>query len=375
MEGINKEELIENSPIPVSIKGTENILFQMKNSICKIYTKNNKKGTGFFLKISFINKIFYFLVTNYHVLEDLKNNDKIEITRNNDNISNDIILNNKRKIYKYKEIDVILIKINPKDDKINENEFLEIDEDINKDIKIIEKEYRKKSVYILHYPHGEDSKVSYGLLNGINNENIKHYCNTQKGSSGSPIISLKNNKVIGIHRGSPKNDKFQFNKGILYQDIINENNNKTNNEIQLKIKIEEKYINKKIYFLDNTDNKYYINGKFEEHHHDFLKELNESNTEIFINNNKYNYKKYFVPKKEGIYDIIIKLNIKMKDCSFMFCECNFLTEINLSSFESKDVNNTSYMFYGCDNLSDINLSTFNTKKSQKWDLCFANVLI
>ena len=146
MEDINKEILIENSPIPVSIKGTENILFQMKNSICKIYTGNNTKGSGFFLKLSFENNILYFLVTNYHVLENLENNDKIEITRNDGNIQNDIILNNKRKLYKYEEMDIILIEINLKEDKINENEFLEIDEDINKDIKIIEKVYRNKSV-------------------------------------------------------------------------------------------------------------------------------------------------------------------------------------------------------------------------------------
>ena len=172
---------------------------------------------------------------------------KIEITRNNDTIPNDIILNNKRKVYQYEEMDAILIEINPKVDKINENEFLEIDDDINKDIKVIEKEYRQKSVYILHYPNGDDIKVSYGLLKGIiDNKEIIHYCSTQKGSSGSPIISLKNNKVIGIHIGSPQNEKFQFNNGIfikevfkiLYEDIKNENkiNNKISNEKNKKYK-------------------------------------------------------------------------------------------------------------------------------------------
>ena len=130
MIDINQEVLIENSPDSVSLEGTKNILFQMENSICKIYAKEDKKGTGFFLKILFENKKLYFIVTNYHILGDLKNNDKIEITRNNDTISNDIIINNKRKIYKYEEMDVILIEISPKEDKIKENEFLEIDEDI-----------------------------------------------------------------------------------------------------------------------------------------------------------------------------------------------------------------------------------------------------
>ena len=123
MKEINQEDIIEKSPIPVSIQGTETILFQMRNSICKIYTKNDKKGTGFFFKISFHNNRYYFLVTNYHVLDNLENKDIIEITRNDDNISNDIKLNNKRKIYKYPEIDALFIEINPDEDKIKENDF------------------------------------------------------------------------------------------------------------------------------------------------------------------------------------------------------------------------------------------------------------
>ena len=66
----------------------------------------------------------------------------------------------------------------------------------------------------------------------------------------------------------------------------------------MKIKIEKNDINKKIYFLDNTDSniivgiKYIEKGKFveyikEEHHHDNLKELNDTNVELYINDKKY----------------------------------------------------------------------------------------
>ena len=44
------------------------------------------------------------------------------------------------------------------------------------------------------------------------------------------------------------------------------------------------------------------------HFHDNLKELNELNTELYINNKKYKYKKYFIPEKEGIYSILLKFN-------------------------------------------------------------------
>ena len=122
------------------------------------------------------------------------------------------------------------------------------------------------------------------------------------------------------------------------------------NEIKLEIKIEEKDINNKIYFLDNTQKDlkyggYYEGFRYASHiAHDHLKELNVSNTEIFINNEKYKFKKYFEPKEKGIYNINIKLNIKMIDCSFMFCGCYNLTDINLSSLDTKYIRDMRFMF-------------------------------
>ena len=52
----------------------------------------------------------------------------------------------------------------------------------------------------------------------------------------------------------------------------------------MTLNIEKEDINKDIYFLDNTNDKYYNGVKFEEHYHDNLKELNESNTKLYINN-------------------------------------------------------------------------------------------
>ena len=80
--------------------------------------------------------------------------------------------------------------------------------------------------------------------------------------------------------------------------------NKTN-EIKISLEIKKDDINKDRYFLDNTHGTY--NGI--EHHHDNLKELNESNTELYINDKKYKYMKYFKPDKEGIYIIKLKFNI------------------------------------------------------------------
>ena len=55
--------------------------------------------------------------------------------------------------------------------------------------------------------------ASYGLIIDIKEHNIDHNCNTGQGTSGSPILSLENNKVIGVQYRS--SDKFKYNKGNL----------------------------------------------------------------------------------------------------------------------------------------------------------------
>ena len=124
---------------------------------------------------------------------------------------------------------------------------------------------------------------------------------------------------------------------------------KNENEIIMKIKIEKDDIKKDIYFLDNGWD------------HDNLKELNELNVELFIDDIKYNYQKYFNPEKERIYTIKILFKLKMKDCSKIFYRCKNLIEINLSSFDTEEVTNMTDMFYGCNKLISLELSSLNTK--------------
>jgi hypothetical protein len=73
MEDSIKEKDIETSPEPVSLKGTEKILDQMNNCVCRIF--NNGKGTGFFTKIPYKSKLLPVLITNNHVLgqKDIEN--------------------------------------------------------------------------------------------------------------------------------------------------------------------------------------------------------------------------------------------------------------------------------------------------------------
>ena len=59
--------------------------------------------------------------------------------------------------------------------------------------------------------------VSYGLLNRINQKLIYHTCNTEQGSSGSPILSLNTFKAIGVNYGY---SSFNLNKAILIKYTI-----------------------------------------------------------------------------------------------------------------------------------------------------------
>ena len=59
--------------------------------------------------------------------------------------------------------------------------------------------------------------VSYGMINDIiDSKEINHYCRTEEGSSGSPILSLKTFKVIGIHYGGSQTLKINYGTYIKF---------------------------------------------------------------------------------------------------------------------------------------------------------------
>ena len=119
-----------------------------------------------------------------------------------------------------------------------------------------------------------------------------------------------------------------------------------NNEIIITLKVKKDDINNDIYFLNKNA----------------IYELNEANTELYINDKKFKYQKYFKPEKEGIYQIKLKLNIYMTDCGNMFNNCLRIIKLDLSSFDTRNVTKMREMFYYCHYLTQLDLSFFNTKK-------------
>ena len=111
-----------------------------------------------------------------------------------------------------KKYETTIIELFEEKDGIKD--FMELDFDLNNEM--LTNKYINKSIYVLQYPNYEKVCVSYGIIKSIdlsNNYDILHLCNTDKGSLGSPIININNNKIIGMHKGTDHNNN--YNKGTL----------------------------------------------------------------------------------------------------------------------------------------------------------------
>ena len=200
-----KEKYTNASPDPISLKQTEKVLEQMKsNSICRI----NDKGTGFFVKIPYKSKLLPVLITTNHIInaDDIQYNKNISILLNNDKKIKTIKLDNNRLKYTNEKLDITIIEIKEKVDNLN-NDYLELEDNIINYLKLDKIELNKTespdylddSIYLLNYHKDKDIYVSYGKLLDINNNEIIHNSNIKGESSGSPILLLNTQKLIGIH--------------------------------------------------------------------------------------------------------------------------------------------------------------------------------
>ena len=224
-------ETIDKSFNPISFEQTEKILEQMKNYICKIIIDNDTKGTGFLCKIPLHgdNKLTPVLITNNNVINDnmlaRKKDINIESFCTSSIKSKKLNLSN-RTAYNNKKLGISIIEIVNKDGFKNINMF-ELDEDMlssGKTDKFID-----KSIYMIH-SNQETLYVSYGLVNDIGKNqsyNFMHTCKAFNGSSGSPILNLENNKIIGIHSSTNAN----INEGFFLNfSASKENLSKTHKE-------------------------------------------------------------------------------------------------------------------------------------------------
>ena len=319
-----KEKKINNNNIDLKYQDLKIISEQMESCVCKI-ERGSSKGTGFFSELRYgkdKDRIIKTLITCYHVFEgeDLEQEIEIKISFkiHEEKIEKPktIKLNFQRIIFFDKNLDVIIIEIK-NTDRIT-CKYLEVDGNKDNDEyynenKNLKELYEKKLVYILHYPQTVDGKYAYsafGLLNKINDIQINHYCNTESGSSGSPILLLENKKVIGLHRGA--STKFNFNNGVLMKGIIdkfeeflkknlfnynknnpykNVNSNNQNTKYDKITNDKKNYQNLNPNKINNTNEE---NIKYNLNINDIIEKKSQANKEIGDNNGKTAHKNNYI---------------------------------------------------------------------------------
>ena len=223
LENLEREKHIDGRPYSISFKKMKFYVNQMEKSICKIKKSNNVSGTGFICKIidndNSVN--IQALFTCNHILDsnDIVQGSEITLIFNNNIIKNIKLLNNKTIYTNEDEYDITIIEIN-KDDNLNDNDMLTVDQNIFNDQ--LYNYYKKRQIYIIHYPKGNEIRYSCDLIKNIdiNDIIIEHLCSTDTGSSGAPIIDSETERVIGIHNGYNNVDRINY--GTLIKNPVEE---------------------------------------------------------------------------------------------------------------------------------------------------------
>ena len=362
------ENIVNNSMKPIILSKQKEITRQMEKCICKI-SMEGKNGTGFFAKIPFSNIQLKVLITNNHILnaDDILDDKIISFSINN-NLKN-IKIVKERKRYTSEKYDTTIIEIIEELDKIDDViEYLEIDDANCKSItrnELLQNEhfnilYKNESLYILNILGGKDIAVSYGLLLKIDGNKVYHQCSVEKSSSGAPILSLENNKLIGIHCGLLE-QKFNLGTLISYPIIefqnnkINENNQTPLNSMTIKYKIDRNDIYLRLFgkeFVENNKNKLII----------IIEGITEEITEKIKITEKM--------KDKGYLEILLKEKIQITNMSHMFCRgidekdrMLLMNITDITKWDTKNITDMSYLFCCCEELEKLpDISFWNTSK-------------
>ena len=375
---VQKEGYLAGYPNVFSFDCVKEIVNQMESSVCKIKIDSDF-GTCFPCKIPFPTKkeLLPILITNNHIINEkaLYEKDKkifIKIGNEKQKIIN---LNNRRK-YTNKDYDITIIELK-KSDGINN--FLELDDKvIDYIIKNDERneDYIDETIYIIQYAEGELS-VSSGVLKGVYkgdayDYNFRHNCCTKNGSSGSPILNIKN-KIIGIHKECHNNN---YNIGSFVNFAIKEFINEIKDEAVLKefnkkynIDIKNLYIQK--LFIGN---KIIGDEGFNHLSKIYFKELKEfrigsnniTNIKPLLQARFENLEKLYLDNNK-IFDISVLEKVKLKGLQELYLSHNYIKNINAlekAQFIKLKKLNLSY-----NQISNINvLEKVNFKKLKELNL-------
>ena len=137
------------------------------------------------------------------------------------------------------------------------------------------------------------------------------------------------------------------------------------NYIIAEIDIKEKNINKDIKIINSYEH-YIKSSPFPELFDKENIEQNEikieDNCEIMINDDIIPFSYSHVFNQPGKYKITYKFKKNLKRADYLFYECDLISFLDLSNFNTEDVTDMKNMFSNCYSLKEINLSNLNTKK-------------
>lgn len=264
-----KEAHIRGAFDSISLEQIRKIDCQMTFCICNII-HNNITGTGFFCRIPFPDNysLLPVLITCNHVLDEKSISKGKRINFILDDKYYSLLIDESRKKYTDKIKDITFIEIK-RSDNLQNISFLDLDENFN-----LNGQEDEKSIYVLHFEFGKNTKFSPGIIVYIKKSKkgfykIMYSCSTETGSSGGPIINSSNSKVIGIHRGFW--EKHGLNLGMI-------------------IEVPKDFYN---YYknLDNVEKEYNILNDYSEYYfkeeNEIIKNLEKKENEIIHNQIKY----------------------------------------------------------------------------------------
>jgi len=358
---MEKESNLKDSIEPVNIERTKRLLGQMMYCIFKIKIKG-RIGTGFFCKIPFRKETIKVLMTNYHFLneKDIKDIKKLNLSLNDEKETLTLELGLDRETYFNKEYDVTLIELKDED---NIKYYLKLDDNLFKDKS--ENNYKDTSIYILHYPNGKSEAASYGILNNIDKYHINHKCRIDIGSSGSPILNLKNNKVIGIQNKSSNGTLLKF----PLNDYINKREKMficiNDKEFKIIKEIGKGGFGRVIQVLSKSDNKYYA-----------IKEIPIKGEPI--ENKEYFQNEAIILSKFNC-ENIVKYYDSSKDENNFYILMEYCNGKNLRNFIDENINNSTLIpeniLYNIINQICLSIKEIHNKKIIHRDLKPDNIFM
>ena len=204
-------------------------------------------------------------------------------------------------------------------------------------------------------------KISNNIINNYNNNR-----NYQILNNTNEFIKY-NNIIIKDIKSIINND----NINIQFQNLMNIyykiKDSKDSNYIIGEIDIKENDVNKEIRIINNNNkalNDQYSDIKYEEN------EEIEKNCEITIDDKIIPFSFFYKFNQKGKYIIKYLFHKHLTKTNCIFLDCKNLIKLDLSNFETKNVNDMSYMFSCCENLNELNLSNFETKNVNNMNSMF-----